>query len=130
MLSKELLTGYCANSEYSSVTQSMLMVAVVHTDPRYRPLRGLSYYLPYAAALSGSPQLGSGVLLFVARKNSGGVERRKAPRLRGDAPQRHGAARRILIALQADVVDAHFAGLNAIHYLPKTFVFDLQCIAD
>jgi len=35
-----------------------------------------------------------------------------------------------LITLQADMVDAHFAGLDATHYLVKTFVFDLQCIAD
>lgn len=35
-----------------------------------------------------------------------------------------------LITLQADVVDARFAGLDATHYLVKTFVFDLQCIAD
>ena len=44
--------------------------------------------------------------------------------------QRHGAARRILIAIQVDVVDAHFAGLNTTHYLPKVLVFDLQCITD
>ncbi len=45
-------------------------------------------------------------------------------------PPRHGTARRILITLQVDVVDARFAGLDTIHYLPKLFVFDLQCIAD
>jgi len=38
--------------------------------------------------------------------------------------------RGFLITLQVDVVDAHFAGLNTIHYLPKLLVFDLQCIAD
>jgi len=30
-----------------------------------------------------------------------------------------------LITIQADVVDAHFAGLNTIHYLLKVRVFDL-----
>jgi hypothetical protein len=45
-------------------------------------------------------------------------------------PPRHGAAWRSLITLQVDVVDARFAGFNAIHYLPKLLVFDLQCIAD
>jgi len=38
--------------------------------------------------------------------------------------------RRFLITLQADVVDAHFAGLNTIHYLLKVFVFDLQSVTD
>ena len=35
-----------------------------------------------------------------------------------------------LIILQVDVVDAHFASLNTIHYLLKVLVFDLQSIAD
>jgi hypothetical protein len=35
-----------------------------------------------------------------------------------------------LITIQANVVDAHFAGLNTIHYLLKVLVFDLQSIAD
>jgi hypothetical protein len=35
-----------------------------------------------------------------------------------------------LITLQVDVVDARFAGLKATHYLPKEFVFDLQCITE
>jgi hypothetical protein len=35
-----------------------------------------------------------------------------------------------LIILQVDVVDAHFAGLNTIHYLLKVRVFDLQSITD
>jgi len=46
------------------------------------------------------------------------------------APQRRGAARRILITVKVDVVDAHFAGLNTIHYLLKVLVFDLQSITD
>jgi hypothetical protein len=52
------------------------------------------------------------------------------PRLCGQAPQRHGAARRNLITLRVDVVDAHFAGLNPIHYLIKVLVFDFQSIPD
>jgi hypothetical protein len=36
----------------------------------------------------------------------------------------------ISITVQVDVVDAHFAGLNTIHYLLKVFVFDLQSITD
>ena len=35
-----------------------------------------------------------------------------------------------LITLQVDVVDAHFAGLDTIHYLLKVFVFDLQSVTD
>jgi len=31
----------------------------------------------------------------------------------------------ILITIQVDVVDAHFAGLNTIHYLLKIFVFEI-----
>jgi hypothetical protein len=57
------------------------------------------------------------------------------------APQRHGAARRILnhhptqslsnsITIQADVVDARLTGLDTSHYLLKVFVFDLQSITD
>ena len=45
-------------------------------------------------------------------------------------PQRHGAARRTLITIKADVVDAPFASLNTIHYLLKVLVFDLQSITD
>jgi len=45
-------------------------------------------------------------------------------------PPRHGAARGILITIKVDVVDAHFAGLNTIHYLLKVLVFDLQSITD
>jgi hypothetical protein len=33
-----------------------------------------------------------------------------------------------LIILQVNVVDAHFASLNTIHYLLKVWVFDLQSI--
>jgi hypothetical protein len=38
--------------------------------------------------------------------------------------------RGLLIILQVDVVDAHFAGLNTIHYLLKVFVFERQSITD
>jgi len=51
-------------------------------------------------------------------------------RVSAGMPPRHGVARRLLITLQVDMVDAHFAGLDTIHYLPKVFVFDLQCVAD
>ena len=40
------------------------------------------------------------------------------------------SARRILITIKVDVVDAHFAGLDTIHYLLKVLVFDLQSIAN
>jgi hypothetical protein len=46
------------------------------------------------------------------------------------APQRHGVRAEFLITIKADVVDARFAGLNAIHYLLKVLVFDLQSITD
>ena len=36
----------------------------------------------------------------------------------------------ILITLQVDVVDACFAGLDAIHDLIEGRVFDVQCITD
>ena len=35
-----------------------------------------------------------------------------------------------LITVKVDVVDAHFASLNTIHYLLKVLVFDLQSITD
>jgi hypothetical protein len=35
-----------------------------------------------------------------------------------------------LITIKVDVVDAHFAGLDTIHYLLKVRVFDLQSITD
>ena len=35
-----------------------------------------------------------------------------------------------LVTIKVDVVDAHFAGLNTIHYLLKVRVFDLQSITD
>jgi hypothetical protein len=46
--------------------------------------------------------------------------------------RRRDAERRgkILITLRVDVVDAHFAGLNTIHYLLKVLVSDLQSITD
>ena len=41
--------------------------------------------------------------------------RRRDTELRGE----------FLISIQVDVVDAHLAGLNTIHYLLKVLVFDL-----
>ena len=35
-----------------------------------------------------------------------------------------------LITIKVDMVDAHFAGLNTIHYLRKVLIFDLQSIED
>jgi hypothetical protein len=35
-----------------------------------------------------------------------------------------------LITIKVDVVDAHFASLNAIHYLIQVLVSDLQPVAD
>jgi hypothetical protein len=35
-----------------------------------------------------------------------------------------------LITIEADVVDAGFAGLDTVHYLLKVLVFDLQSITD
>lgn len=35
-----------------------------------------------------------------------------------------------LITIKVDVVDAHFAGLDTVHYLLKVRVFDLQSITD
>ena len=35
-----------------------------------------------------------------------------------------------LITIRADMVDAHFAGRNTIHYLLKVLVSDLQSITD
>ena len=39
-------------------------------------------------------------------------------------------ARRILITIKADVVDAHFTRLNTIHDLLKVWIFDLQSVMD
>ena len=51
------------------------------------------------------------------------------PRLSGHvAETRNGAE--FLIILQVEVVDAHFAGLDTIHYLFKVWVFYLQSITD
>jgi hypothetical protein len=47
--------------------------------------------------------------------------------MRGRDTERRGE---FLITIKADVVDAHFAGLNTIHYLLKVLVFDLQSITD
>jgi hypothetical protein len=52
------------------------------------------------------------------------------PRLGGYAPPRRGAAVEFLITIKADVVDAHFAGLDTIHDLLKVLVFDFQAITD
>ena len=54
------------------------------------------------------------------------VRRVSAVMRRGDAERR----REFLITIKVDVVDAHFAGLDTIHYLPKVLVFDLQSITD
>ena len=35
-----------------------------------------------------------------------------------------------LITIKMDVVDAHFAGFNTIHYLLKVLIFDLQSVTD
>jgi hypothetical protein len=40
------------------------------------------------------------------------------------------SAAKLLITVKADLVDAHFASLNTIHYLLKVLVFDLQSITD
>jgi hypothetical protein len=37
---------------------------------------------------------------------------------------------KLLITLKVNVVDALFAGLNAIHYLRKVLIFDFQSIAN
>ena len=60
----------------------------------------------------------------------GGDVARASRRISAVMPPRHGAVRRILITVKVDVVDAHFAGLNTIHYLLKVLVFDLQSITD
>ena len=36
-----------------------------------------------------------------------------------------GRAEKFLITIKTDVVDAHFTGLNTIHYLLEVLVFDL-----
>jgi hypothetical protein len=59
------------------------------------------------------------VLSWRSRRVSAFMHRRDAGR--------HG---KFLIAIKVDVVDAHFAGLNSIHYLLKVLVFDLQSITD
>ena len=51
-----------------------------------------------------------------------------APRLRGC--RRDGDGAKDLVTLQVDVVDAHFAGFNTIHYLLETWIFDLQAVTD
>jgi len=57
----------------------------------------------------------------------GGGGRRRVSAI---VPPRLGAARRFLITIKVDVVDAHFTGLNTIHYLRKIWVFDLQSVTD
>jgi hypothetical protein len=57
----------------------------------------------------------------------GGRSRRVSAVMRRRDTERRGE---FLITIKADVVDAHFAGLNTIHYLLKVLVFDLQSITD
>ena len=55
------------------------------------------------------------------------------PRRRVSAVRRRGNTERrteFLITLKSDVVDAHFTGLDAIHYLLKVLVFGFQSITD
>ena len=60
-------------------------------------------------------------------ERGGAAQRRvSAVMRRRDAEPRGG----FLITVKVDVVDAHFAGLNTIHYLLKVRVFDLQSITD
>jgi len=58
------------------------------------------------------------------------LRRRAQPCLGGYAAETRSGAENFLITLQVDVVDAHFAGLDTIHYLTKGLVLDLQCITD
>ena len=53
--------------------------------------------------------------------------RRVSAVMRRRDTERHGE---FLITIKADVVDAHFAGLNTIHYLLEPWVFDLQSVTD
>ena len=47
-------------------------------------------------------------------------------RLRRDTERRGDS----LVAVQVDVVDAHFAGFNTIYYLLEVLVFELQSVTD
>ena len=60
-------------------------------------------------------------------RGGGGRGRRVSAVMRRRDTERRGE---FLITLQGDVVDAHFAGLNTIHYLLKVLVLDLQSITD
>ena len=60
-------------------------------------------------------------------KAAGAAPRRVSAVMRRRDTERRGE---FLITIEADVVDAHFAGLNTIHYLFKKWVFDLQSITD
>ena len=52
-----------------------------------------------------------------------------ALRLGGYAAEtRSGAG--FLITVKVNIVDAHFAGLNTIHYLFEVLVFELQSVTD
>jgi hypothetical protein len=60
-------------------------------------------------------------------RGGGGRGRRVSAVMRLRDTERRGE---FLITLQVDVIDAHFAGLNTIHYLLKVWIFDLQSITD
>ena len=60
-------------------------------------------------------------------RGGGGRGRRVSAVMRRRDTERRGE---FLITIKVDVVDAHFAGLNTIHYLLKVLVFDLQSITD
>ena len=52
-------------------------------------------------------------------------DRRCGNRVSAVAPQRHERREEFLITIKVNVVDAHFAGLNTLHYLLNIRVFDL-----
>ena len=53
-----------------------------------------------------------------------------APRLGGMRRRDTERREEFLITVKVDVVDAHFTGLNTIHYLLKVWVFDLQSVTE
>ena len=61
-------------------------------------------------------------LAYIALQDRRRRGRRVSAVLRRRDTERRGE---FLITVQADVVDAHFAGLDTIHYLLKVWVFDL-----
>ncbi|HET9710342.1 MAG TPA: hypothetical protein VFP64_00615 [Pyrinomonadaceae bacterium] len=60
-------------------------------------------------------------------RGSGGRSRRVSAVMRRRDTERRGG---FLITIKVNVVDAHFAGFDTIHYLLKVLVFDLQSITD